>query len=62
MPLFDKYKTLGYPMDSPGNFLTYLYKVKPVHTYVFNQVGIDVGTIDSLNEAREEIKKSSHNN
>jgi glucose-1-phosphate thymidylyltransferase len=55
--LFDNYKTLGYQMDSPGNFLTYLYKVKPVHVYIFNEVGIDVGTMESLNQAREEVKK-----
>lgn len=51
VPLYFTYRDLGLKMDSPGNFITYLYKVRPVHCYVFDGIAIDVGTPELYYEA-----------
>lgn len=57
LKLFKPYKEMGYLMDAPGNFVSYLYTVKPVHTYLFEGQALDVGTPESYAEACEMMNK-----
>lgn len=51
--LYDEYKAKGFPLDAPGNFTTYLCKVKPVYAFLFEGTGFDIGSIDSYHAAQK---------
>jgi glucose-1-phosphate thymidylyltransferase len=55
LPLFNVYKAEGNNMDAPGNFVSWLYKRKPVYAYVVNQEIVDIGTVDVYNKVVSEV-------
>lgn len=50
--LVQKYLDEGNNPDAPGNFLSYLYKKKPVKVYLFKGNCIDIGTIEDYNSIK----------
>ena len=53
---FEKYKTDGNNMDSPGHFPQYLYKLEDIYAYPFNGDCFDVGTHETLKQVNELYK------
>ena len=50
--MVQKYLDEGNNPDAPGNFLSYLYKKKPVKVYLFKGNCIDIGTIEDYNSIK----------
>lgn len=53
--LFKKYLDEGNSKDAPGNFPSWLYKIKPVYLYRFEGECFDIGTIKVYNELNEKL-------
>lgn len=50
VPLFKKYIDEGNKPDAPGHFVEWLYKIKDVYAYKFNEECYDIGTPESYKE------------
>lgn len=50
--LIHQYLNEGNNPDAPGNFLSYLYKKKPVKVFMFEGNCIDIGTIEDYNKIK----------
>lgn len=61
LPLLNTYIKEGNNPDSPGNFLSWLYKRQPVHVYIVDKECVDIGTLNVYQaldkRVREENKK-----
>ncbi|MCD7855558.1 MAG: NTP transferase domain-containing protein [Clostridiales bacterium] len=55
--LFDKYISEGNPPDAPGNFLSWLYKVKDVYTWIMTGDCYDIGTCSEYLKIRKQFMK-----
>ena len=58
LPLFETYIKEGNRKDSPGFFIDWLSKQQPVHVFSFDGHWFDIGDFESLEKAREFMKKS----
>ncbi len=62
LPMLEKYKKEGNSTPSPGKYLAWLYKNKPVHVFLTNKECHDIGTIpvyEALDKrVTEEVKKN----
>ncbi len=54
--LIKKYLNEGNNKDAPGNYPSWLHKIKPVYAYTFKDEWYDVGTIEVLNKLHEKFK------
>ena len=52
--LFDEYLKDN-KADSPGNFVQWLYKIKPVYGFKFSGKWFDIGSFESLEKAKKEF-------
>lgn len=53
LKLLDVYKYLKNNMDAPGNFMKYVSRIRDCKAYIFNGECIDIGTPQSLEDARK---------
>ena len=53
LPMIDKYLEEGNNPDAPGHFVPWLIGRTDVYAYVFDATRIDIGTVESYNEACE---------
>ena len=56
---FKRYLDSGNSPDKPGEFVSWLYKEKEVHGFVFAKPGdewFDIGTLDVLKEVRKKFE------
>ena len=53
--LFDLYLKEGNNPDAPGYFLEWLYKNEEVYGYSFEEKWFDIGSLEMLKQAREEL-------
>lgn len=51
LPLFEEYLAAGNNPDSPGHFLPWLIARRPVHAFLFEGDVLDIGTLESYQEA-----------
>jgi glucose-1-phosphate thymidylyltransferase len=51
IPMVDKYLAEGNNPDAPGHFVPWLINQTDVYAYVFDATRIDIGTVESYNEA-----------
>ncbi len=59
MRLVKQYLDEGNNKDSPGNFLSWLYKRKPVHVHVPEGQCVDIGTLKVYEELDARIRRES---
>ena len=57
VPMIKKYLDDGNNKDAPGNFPSWLYKIKPIYTYLFDGECYDIGTIEVYNNLNEKLSK-----
>ncbi len=55
--LIKRYLDEGNNPDAPGRFVEWLYRVQPVYGYVYEGKYYDIGTLETLEEARKEWEK-----
>jgi glucose-1-phosphate thymidylyltransferase len=51
VPMFERYIAEGNNPDQPGRFVQWLYKLKPVYTYLVGGTWYDIGSKETLEEA-----------
>ena len=51
MSLFKRYLLEGNNKDAPGNFVQWLYKIKPIYCFRFEGECFDIGTVAAYEEA-----------
>jgi glucose-1-phosphate thymidylyltransferase len=51
VPMFGQYIAEGNNPDQPGRFVQWLYKLKPVYTYLISGTWFDIGSKETLEEA-----------
>lgn len=59
--MIKEYLEEGNNKDAPGNFVSWLYKKKPVHAFRFEGECHDIGSIEVYNELNERFKERSIN-
>lgn len=57
LPLIDKYLKEGNNPDAPGHFIPWLITKTDVYAHVFDATRIDIGTVESYNEACDLLAK-----
>lgn len=57
LALIDKYLAEGNNPDAPGHFIPWLINHAEVYAHVFDATRIDIGTVESYNEACELLKQ-----
>ncbi|MCL2566334.1 MAG: sugar phosphate nucleotidyltransferase [Defluviitaleaceae bacterium] len=55
--MFSEYLACGNPPDAPGYFLQWLHKIKEVYAYKIQGEIIDIGTLESYQDAQERFGK-----
>ncbi|MEM4662997.1 MAG: nucleotidyltransferase family protein [Candidatus Diapherotrites archaeon] len=54
--LFEEYANAGHNLDAAGCFIQWLHKKEPTYAYVCKGKWFDIGSIELLEKAREELK------
>jgi glucose-1-phosphate thymidylyltransferase len=57
VPMFEQYIAEGNNPDQPGRFVQWLYKLKPVYTYLVGGTWYDIGSKETLEEANRIFQK-----
>ena len=57
VPMFAQYIAGGNNPDQPGRFVQWLYKLKPVYTYLIGGTWYDIGSKETLEEANVIFRK-----
>ena len=57
LPLFKQYLDEGNKPDAPGYFVQWLYKRKPVKTFIMDGVCYDIGTLKAYEEVNQTFTK-----
>jgi glucose-1-phosphate thymidylyltransferase len=57
VPMFKQYIAEGNNPDQPGRFVQWLYKLKPVYTYLISGTWYDIGSKETLEEANQIFQK-----